>query len=144
MLKKGIVSFVCVVGLALFFSPQVSAHTPLLIVEDNEDGTIYIEGGFSDGSTAAGTKILLVEKEKYKGDVEKLKKEGKKLYNKKLVLWQGKLDEDGCLEEVKKPEVPYLVIFDAGPGHAVEKEGPILTEEEKKAMEAEKKAMQEE
>ena len=137
MLKRGIVSFFCVVGLFFFLTSQVSAHTPLLTVEDNEDGTIYIEGGFSDGSTAAGVKILLIEKEKYKGDVKKLKKEGKKLYNKKLVLWEGKLDEDGCLEEVRKPKVLYLVIFDAGPGHAVEKEGPILTEEEKKAMEEE-------
>ncbi len=135
MLKRGIVSFSYVVGLFFLLTSQVSAHTPLLTVEDNEDGTIYIEGGFSDGSTAAGVKILLVEKEKYKGDVGKLKKEGKKLYNKKLVLWEGKLAGDGCLEEVKKPEVPYLVILDAGPGHAVEKEGPILTEEEKKAME---------
>ena len=137
MLKRVFVSFVCVVGLFFFLTSQVSAHTPLLTVEDNEDGTIYIEGGFSDGSTAAGVKILLIEKEKYKGDVKKLKKEGKKLYNKKLVLWEGKLTEDGCLEEVKKPKVLYLVILDAGPGHAVEKKGPILTEEEKKAMEKE-------
>lgn len=137
MLKSVIVSFVCVVGL-FFLTPQVSAHTPLLTVEDNEDGTIYIEGGFSDGSMAAGVKIILVEKKQYKGDVKKLKKEGKKLYNKKLVLWEGKLDEDGCLEEIKKPKMPYLVIFDAGPGHTVEKKGPILTEKEKKAMEEEK------
>ena len=137
MLKRITVSFACFAGLALFLIPQVSAHTPLLTVEDNEDGTIYIEAGFSDGSTAGGAKLLLVMKEKYKGDVEKIKKEGKKLYNKKLVLWEGKLGEDGCLEEVKKPEVPYLVVFDAGPGHVVEKEGPKLTEEEKKAMEEE-------
>ena len=138
MLKRITVSFIYLAGLIFFLTLQVSAHTPLLTVEDNEDGTIYIEGGFSDGSTAAGAKLLLVEKQEYKGDMEKLKKEGKKLYNKKLVLWEGKLDEDGCLEEVKKPDMPYLVIFDAGPGHVVEKEGPKRTEEEKKAMQEEK------
>ena len=72
MLKRITVSSVCVAGLIFFLISQVSAHTPLLTVEDNEDGTIYIEGGFSDGSTATGAKILLVEKEQYKGDVEKL------------------------------------------------------------------------
>lgn len=37
------------------------AHTPMLYVEDMRDGTIYLEGGFSDGSSAAGVKIYLVE-----------------------------------------------------------------------------------
>ena len=52
-------SIVLVVGILLAIS--ASAHTPLLSVEDNEDGTIYLEGGFSDGSSAAGVTILMVE-----------------------------------------------------------------------------------
>jgi len=35
------------------------AHTPLFSCFDNADGTIYCEGGFSDGSSAAGVAILV-------------------------------------------------------------------------------------
>jgi len=61
-----ILSIVLVVGILLTIS--ASAHTPLLSVEDNEDGTIYLEGGFSDGSSAAGVTILLVEDKPYESD----------------------------------------------------------------------------
>jgi hypothetical protein len=119
-----ILSVVLVVGLLLVV--PAGAHTPLLSVEDNEDGTIYLEGGFSDGSSGAGVTILLVENEPYQGELP----EGKELYNEKLVLLRTKLDEYGELT-LDKPEVPYFIVFDAGPGHVVEKEGPPLTEEEK-------------
>lgn len=119
-----ILSVVLVVGLLLVV--PVGAHTPLLSVEDNEDGTIYLEGGFSDGSSGAGVTILLVENEPYEGELP----EGKELYNEKLVLLRTKLDEYGELT-LDKPEVSYFIVFDAGPGHVVEKEGPPLTEEEK-------------
>jgi len=91
-----------------------------------EDGTISLEGGFSDGSSGAGVTVLLVENKPYEGELP----EGKELYNEKLVLLRTKLDEYGELT-LDKPEVPYLIVFDAGPGHVVEKEGPPLTEEEK-------------
>jgi len=67
-----------------------------------------------------------VENKPYEGELP----EGKELYNEKLVLLRTKLDEYGELT-LDKPEVPYLIVFDAGPGHVVEKEGPPLTEEEK-------------
>lgn len=107
-MRKTLIYFIGCLLLTLFFTCQAHAHTPLLTVDDNEDGTIYLEGGFSTGSSAAGSKILLKDKS------------GK-------ILWQGKLDESGCIEALKKPAVPYLVILDAGPGHVVEKEGPPLT-----------------
>jgi len=44
------------------------AHTPMLYVEDMRDGTIYLEGGFSDGSSAAGVKIYLVEDAVFKSN----------------------------------------------------------------------------
>jgi hypothetical protein len=119
-----ILSVVLVVGLLLVV--PAGAHTPLLSVEDNEDGTIYLEGGFSDGSSGAGVTILLVENEPHEGELP----ESKELYNEKLVLLRTKLDEYGELT-LDKPEVPYFIVFDAGPGHVVEKEGPPLTEEEK-------------
>jgi hypothetical protein len=174
----------------------VSAHTPMLYVEDYGDGTIFLEGGFSDGSSTAGTEILLIEDKKYekKKEVntevrdkyltlifnnenfknlrdiylkhikengshenysELLKntevKDGKIVFNKKgkqidfkkikpeffkdkLIIYKSKLDDFGTLN-VPKPEGSYLVILNAGPGHIVEKEGPILTEEEKAFLE---------
>jgi hypothetical protein len=89
----------------LLIAVSASAHTPLLYIEDNEDGTIYIEGGFSDGSSAAGIPVRMEDAD---GNT----------------LWKGVLDEFGVVESTLIPEVePYYVIFDAGPGHVVTKEG---------------------
>ncbi len=89
----------------LLIAVSASAHTPLLYIEDNEDGTIYIEGGFSDGSSAAGIPVRMEDAD---GNT----------------LWEGKLDDYGAVESISIPDVrPYYVIFDAGPGHVVTKEG---------------------
>ena len=89
----------------LLIAVSASAHTPLLYIEDNEDGTIYIEGGFSDGSSAAGISVRMEDAD---GNT----------------LWEGVLNEFGAVESTPIPEVePYYVIFDAGPGHVVTKEG---------------------
>ncbi|MCK5595001.1 hypothetical protein KAI19_02355 [bacterium] len=109
--------------LIFFLTIQAGAHTPLLLVEDNEDGTISLEGGFSDGSSGAGAIILIVKDEPYKGGEKKM------LYKGKLVLAKDKLDEFGELTVIK-PKSPYLVILDAGPGHVVEKKGPASKPDE--------------
>lgn len=127
MRKKLIaLSIVLVVGILLTIS--VSAHTPILSVEDNEDGTIYLEGGFSDGSSAAGVTILLVEDKSYESDHK-----DKDFYKENLVLLRTKMDEYSELT-LCKPNVPYLVVFDAGPGHVVEKEGPLLADDEEREL----------
>ncbi|MCK4466179.1 MAG: hypothetical protein KAU83_10760, partial [Bacteroidales bacterium] len=83
-MRKGIhVSLACLM-LVFFLTVQACAHTPLLLVEDNEDGTILLEGGFSDGSSGAGAIILIVKDEPYKGGGKKL------LFKEKLVLAKGK------------------------------------------------------
>ncbi len=87
------------------------AHTPYLIISDNEDGTVDITGGYSTGQSAAGTSILL-----------KSKKTGK-------ILYQGKLDNYGELTIIKQQE-PYIIVFDGGPGHILKRDGHCLTEEE--------------
>jgi len=110
--------------LGFLLSSQASAHTPLLSVEDNEDGTVYLEGGFSDGSSGAGVSILIVEDKAYKGS-EKVE-----LYQGKKVLKKTRLDKNGEIT-VDKPKGPYLIIFDAGTGHVVEKKGPLLKPGEK-------------
>ena len=85
----------------------VLAHKPLLTVEDNGDGTIYVETGFSDGSSGAGHKILIRDKEN--GDV----------------LSELTIPEEGYIEEIPMPGVAYTVTFNAGPGHAAVKDGPF-------------------
>jgi hypothetical protein len=100
-----------VIGLTvlfLFAAGQVFAHTPICSCYDNGDGSITCEGGFSDGSSAAGVALRVV------GAAGK-------------VLIEGKMDEDSEFN-FKRPSVPFKVQFDAGPGHLVEVEGKEITE----------------
>jgi hypothetical protein len=99
---------VALVALAPFVS---HAHSPILLVEDNEDGTILVLAGFSNGNMAAGKQIQL--KSQTSGEV----------------LWEGTLDENSELICPKQTE-PYSVFFDGGPGHTIEKAGPLPAEGE--------------
>ncbi|MDD2206993.1 MAG: hypothetical protein WCQ97_05595 [Aminobacterium sp.] len=84
------------------------AHTPLCYCYLNGDGTITCEGGFSDGSSASGVEMAVKD-------------------TNDKVLVEGKMDE---LSEFtfEKPEVPFIVIFNAGPGHVVEIKGEDIKE----------------
>ncbi len=102
---RATLTFAIVALVILLATECASAHTPLLYIEDNEDGTIYIEGGFSDGSSAAGIAVRIEDAD---GNT----------------LWEGILDPFGSVESAPIPNVrPYYVLFDAGPGHVVTKEG---------------------
>ena len=103
------------------------AHTPMLYVEDMRDGTIYLEGGFSDGSSAAGVKIYLVEDALFKSDTAARDEYLEALF----AIFRSQLDQYGELV-LRKPKGKYLVVFDAGPGHVVVKKGPALTDAERK------------
>ena len=94
--------------LSLFLISLSYSHTPLCSCSDEGDGTILCEGGFSDGSSAAGVTMKVVDAD------------GK-------VLIEGKMNEDSEFT-FKKPEGTYKVIFDAGPGHALEMAGEEITE----------------
>lgn len=84
------------------------AHTPLCSCYDNGDGSITCEGGFSDGSSAAGVQLRVVEKAG-------------------IILIKGKMDEDSEFT-FERPSGPFKVQFDAGPGHVVEVEGKEISE----------------
>lgn len=84
------------------------AHTPLCSCNDNGDGTVTCEGGFSDGSSGAGVQMMVKNKT------------GK-------VLIKGKMNKNSSFS-FKKPAGPYKVIFDAGPGHVVEVDGKDIAE----------------
>ena len=50
-----------VLGLTMLFATAALAHSPLCSCFDNGDGTITCEGGFSDGSSASGVKMQVVD-----------------------------------------------------------------------------------
>lgn len=75
------------------------AHTPLCNCYDNGDGTVECEGGFSDGSSAAGVAMKVMDAS------------GK-------VVLQGKMDKSSTYS-FKKPAGNYSVMFDAGEGHRI-------------------------
>nr|WP_320192314.1 hypothetical protein [uncultured Desulfobacter sp.] len=92
-----------------FFLPlAVQAHTPLCSCYDNGDGTVTCEGGFSDGSSAAGVQMRVEDGA------------GK-------VLIQGKMDDDSEFT-FDKPAGAYKVQFDAGEGHEITVDGKEITE----------------
>ncbi len=98
MFRKLLVSLV-MVGFLVF--PGLSAaHTPLFSCFDNGDGTIFCEGGFSDGSTAVGVPIIVKNAS------------GEEILRTKL---SGNSDI-----EMEKPKGDYSVAFDAGEGHVIE------------------------
>lgn len=96
-------------------------------VDDNGDGTIYVEGGFSNGASAAGIPVIIVKDAPYNGPEETFK--GKKscmrgnlekiivlrfqnlqLLNMKCILMQGR----GILLEKRSG-------FDRGGARSMEK-----------------------
>ncbi|MGL6258032.1 hypothetical protein [Vibrio sp. WXL210] len=96
-------------GLILVLLPGlVLAHTPLCSCYDFGDNTILCEGGFSDGSSAAGVKMLVVDSD------------GNELIS-------GEINQDSEFE-FEKPSVDYKVVFDAGPGHIIEIDGKDIVE----------------
>ena len=89
-------------GLVLAAVPAL-AHTPLFSCYDNGDGTVSCEGGFSDGSSAAGVAVHVLNGS---GDV----------------ILDSKLDEFSEIT-FDKPDGDYTVQFDAGEGHNIEVPG---------------------
>lgn len=112
--------------LSIFTSIVIFAHAPILDINDNNDGFVYITGGFSNGESAAGTLIEIVRDKNYNGTEEA--RDGK------MIIFRGELDKNAELI-LPKPKGKYIVIFDAGPGHVLEKKGPKLTDEEKEKWE---------
>ncbi|MEY3659255.1 MAG: hypothetical protein RLZZ169_80 [Pseudomonadota bacterium] len=75
------------------------AHTPLFDCFDNGNETLTCEGGFSDGASAEGVGVRLLDQQ------------GK-------VLEQAKLDARGSAT-FKRPGGEFSVVFDAGAEHQI-------------------------
>ena len=84
---------------------------------------MYIEGGFSNGTSGEGVEIIIVKDKAYNGPEETFK--GKE------VIYKGKLDAKGSLTMPKPATDKYEVYFNAGEGHVASKKGPALTAAEK-------------
>jgi uncharacterized Rossmann fold enzyme len=104
---RKIVFFGCLL-LSIGLSSQVFSHTSLCSCSDQGNGTIVCEGGFSDGDSAAGMRIHVIDAD------------GK-------IILAGYMNENSEFS-FKKPEVEYAVIFDAGPGHTAKVPGSEITE----------------
>ncbi len=90
------------------FCPVAFAHTPLCSCYDLGDGTVLCEGGFSDGSSAAGVAIRVLD-------------------DSGNPILEGEMSEQSEFE-FDKPDGDYKVVFDAGPGHEVEIAGEDIVE----------------
>ena len=74
------------------------AHSLYFTLSDDGENTVEMEALFSTGALAAGATVRLYDKQGGK------------------VIWKGKTDEYGtCI--FQRPDVPYEVELDAGPGH---------------------------
>ncbi len=91
----------------ILFTFQIFAHRMLMMVDDNGDGTMYIETGLSSGGSAAGAKLFVTERATGRP------------------LWQGKVPEDGKIT-IPRPNVPYSVTMSMGKGHSITQKGPEL------------------
>ncbi len=93
----------------MLLSPAfANAHTPLFSCYDNADGTIFCQGGFSNGNAAAGIKVVVQDA-------------------KGAEILAAALDDNSEIT-FDKPEGNYSVIMDAGEGHTVKVESANITE----------------
>jgi len=90
--------------MGILMSVVVFAHSPLISVDDNGDGTVYKDKAYNG------------PEESFKG---------------KEIIYKGKLDAKNSLTIPKPATEKYEVYFNAGEGHVVSKKGPTLTAAEK-------------
>lgn len=88
------------IAVSLLAPASALAHGALCSCLDNGDNTVTCEGGFSDGSSAAGVRVFVRDSDD-------------------ATVARGKMN-DSSEFTFDKPNGAYTVIFDAGPGHQVE------------------------
>jgi len=96
-----------IVALAALAGPAFG-HNAICDCFLNDDDTITCEGGFSDGSTATGIPVHVLDRD------------GK-------VLTEGAMNEKSEFT-FAKPKVDFSVEFDAGEGHVVKIDGRDIEE----------------
>ncbi len=94
-------------GLLLIVSPSM-AHNPICDCYDNGDDTITCEGGFSDGGTAVGVPMRILDEA------------GK-------ILIEGVMSDQSDFT-FAKPKGNFLVEFEGGVGHIIQIDGRDIEE----------------
>lgn len=95
-------------ALALSCATASLAHSPVFDCFIDGGDKITCEGGFSDGASAAGVTVRVLDQDD-------------------RVLIEGKIDAEGRFS-FSKPTQDYHVHFDAGAGHTVTVFGADITE----------------
>jgi len=92
---------VLTLGAALLLAPAGAAlaHTPLFSCYDNGDGTVLCEAGFSDGSSASGVAVRVLD-------------------GTGAAIEESKMDANSEFT-FTRPDGDYSVMFDAGEGHQI-------------------------
>ncbi len=101
-MKKRMI-LVLAMAVCLVWGATAFAHTPICSCYLNGDGTATCEGGFSDGSSAAGVKMTVRTADG-------------------AVVQEGQMDDLGEYT-FDVPKGDYEVEFNAGPGHVVTVKG---------------------
>ncbi|MDO5483782.1 MAG: hypothetical protein Q4F27_02635 [Desulfovibrionaceae bacterium] len=99
----------CLLSLLLFIlmgTESAFGHSALLNCYDNGDGTFTCQGGYSDGSSATGIRIVVRD-------------------GSNTVLQEARLDSNSEVV-LQRPQGDFTVLFDGGSGHSVEVDGNSL------------------
>jgi hypothetical protein len=93
------ISILWLSALAAILPATVAAHSPICFCFLDEDDTIACEGGFSDGASAEGVAIRVLD-------------------DRDRVLIEGAMDENSEYR-FARPNGDFHVVFDAGDEHTV-------------------------
>jgi hypothetical protein len=89
----------CLTAALLLLPALACAHSAVFDCFNEKDGNVTCEGGFSDGTSAAGVPVSVLDT------------------SDKLLL-SGAIDKEGRFV-FKRPPGDFRVVFDAGKGHSV-------------------------
>lgn len=92
---------------SLYFTQNAQAHSALLNCFDNADGTFTCQGGYSDGSSATGIRIVVKD-------------------TSSNILYEANLNSDSEVVIPYPQHKNFTILFDGGSGHSVEITSDVL------------------
>ena len=98
---------ICTLAVSLLYSSMAFAHSALLNCFDNADGTFTCQGGYSDGSSATGIRIVVKDMSDN-------------------ILHEARLNADSEVVMPLPQGQDFKVLFDGGSGHSVEITSDVL------------------
>ena len=98
MSRRSLLTRLCC-ATALLFAQAASAHNPICFCYMESDSEVLCEGGFTDGASAEGVSMQVVD-------------------DRGRVLIAGAINEEQVFV-FEMPDVEFQVVFDAGDNHRV-------------------------